>query len=139
MLPTHLWLIRQCNLRLMHHPILAHACTDEWCTTVVHSAPLSLSRKKSVAVMLKMKLKRTLFRKYFLATGDFFECNTYRVTALGCLKKKKINNSNFLSFQVSHLRTNFRCYHCYCMYISSSKCYVDASICCTAKLSLCKC
>ena len=36
--------------------------------------------------MLKMKLKRTIFR---LATGDLFECNTYRVMALGCLKKKE--------------------------------------------------
>ena len=25
----------------------------------------------------------------FLATGGFFECNPYRVTVLGCLKKKE--------------------------------------------------
>ena len=40
-----------------------------------------------VAVTLKTKFKMHT-PENFLATGGCFECITYRVTALGCLKKE---------------------------------------------------
>ena len=57
----------------------------------VHSAPLVFPAKihrSEIAITLKTKLEDTSSEN-FLATGDFFEYNTYRVTALGCLKKKE--------------------------------------------------
>ena len=44
--------------------------------------------------------------KNFLATGGFFECNTYRVMALGCLKKKERRRWTILTrpFQVCHFK-----------------------------------
>ena len=57
----------------------------------------------------------------FMTIGGCFKCNTYRVTALGWLKKKerkkerkKISNSNFRPFQVCHFKiVTTHCYY-YC-------------------------
>ena len=57
----------------------------------VRSAPSVFPAKihrSEIAVTLKTKLEDTSSEN-FLATGDFFEYNTYRVTALGWLKKKE--------------------------------------------------
>ena len=47
-------------IALMRHP--RHVCIDEWPAYTL--CPLSLPRKKPVAVMLKTKLKRTMFREF---------------------------------------------------------------------------
>ena len=46
------------------------------------------NRRSEITVTLKTKLKWTSSDN-FLATGGFFERYTYRVTALGWLKKKE--------------------------------------------------
>ena len=67
-------------------------CTDEGRSTASTLRPLSLSRKKNyrseVAVLLKQSSKDP-FSENFLATGGFFERNTYRITVLGCLTKER--------------------------------------------------
>ena len=42
----------------------AHMRIDEWRPTASTFCPLSLPRKKSVAVILKTKLKSTIFREF---------------------------------------------------------------------------
>ena len=100
--PTHLW--------LMHH---LHKCTNKWRPTANKLYPMIEKRWSYVTVMLKTKHKKT---QNSLATGGCFECNTYRITALGWLKKerKKMNNSEFRLFQVCHFKiVTTHCYY-YC-------------------------
>ena len=58
--PTHLWLIRQLAVNASSYP---STCADECVQQLAH-CPLSLPRKESVAVTLKTKLKRTIFREF---------------------------------------------------------------------------
>ena len=54
--------------------------------------PLSLPSKKITRVRSQLRSKQSSKgppSENFLATGGFFECNTYCVMALGCLKKKE--------------------------------------------------
>ena len=63
----HLW--------LMHHP---RTCALEWHPTAQESA----------SGKLKQSLKGTS-PENFMTIGGCFECYTYRVMALGCLKKEE--------------------------------------------------
>ena len=54
--------------------------------------PQSSLQKKIAGVRSQLRSKRSskgTSSDNFLATGGFFECNTYHITALGCLKKKE--------------------------------------------------
>ena len=62
--PTHLWLMRQVAVNasiILSYPSM---CTNEWRPTASTLCPLSLPCKKLVAVMLKTKLERTIFREF---------------------------------------------------------------------------
>ena len=55
---------------------------------VAHSAP-SVFHARNRSRLRSKRSSKELFSENFLATGDLFEQNTYRVMALGCLKKKE--------------------------------------------------
>ena len=66
----------------------AHMCIDEWCPTASTTLPPQSSPQKISCNYAQNKKDRPSSEN-FLATGDLFECNTCRVMALGCLKKKE--------------------------------------------------
>ena len=100
-----------------------HPCNCGWCVirARVHWQMASNSQyalpsvfpTKIAGVRLQLCSKQSpkgASSENFLAIGGFFECNTYRNTlALGCLKKKEDKQFFFQLFQISHLRTSFRC------------------------------
>ena len=83
--PTHLWLMRQVAVNASI--ILARAPMNG-VQQLVHSAP-SVFPAKNRSQLCSKRSSKGLPSESFLATGDLFECNTYHVTALGCLKKKE--------------------------------------------------
>ena len=86
-MPTH--------LRLMCYH---HACTDGWRPTANALCPPSFpqsSLQKCAGGKSQLRSKRSLNEpspEKFLSIGGFFECYTYRVTALGWLKKEEERN-----------------------------------------------
>ena len=105
------WCIK---LRLMLILSYPSTCADEWRPTASTLCLLSLPCKE---LQCSNKAQKAHLQRISWLLVAFFECNTCRVMALGWLKKermKKMNNSDFRPFQVSHLRTSFRYYHCYC-------------------------
>ena len=64
--------------------------TDKWHPTASTLCPLSLPRRKAQVVSLSYaqnKAQNHYPQRIPLATGGYFECNTYHVTVLGWLKK----------------------------------------------------
>ena len=92
-------------------------CIDEWHPTASMFCPLSLPCKKIAGVRSQLFSKQSSkgpFLENFLPSGGFFEHNTYRVTVIGCLKKKrkkKMNNSDLQLCQVCHFKIVTT--HCY--------------------------
>ena len=74
----------------MRHPVLACAPTNGFQQLVQYAPSLfpAKNRRNEVTVMLKTKLKDPSSEN-FLATGGFFERNTYRIMVLGWLKKEE--------------------------------------------------
>ena len=79
------------------HVIVVDASSPGTCALMngiqqpVRSAPSDFPAKNhrsEIAVVRSKRSSKGTFSENFLATGGFFERNTYRTMALGCLKKK---------------------------------------------------
>ena len=90
-----------------------HVCIDEWRPTAsTLCMPSAVFPTKNGCSYAQNEAQRDhLQRISWLLVTMHVECNTYRITVLGCLKrKKKMNNSDFRPFQVNQLRISFRYY-----------------------------
>ena len=103
--PTHLRVIRQ--LRLMCHPILAHASKNgfQQCKPSWYSQQDSQGAKSQPC---SKQSSNWPFPGNFLAFGACLDCNRHRVMVLGWLKK----DSDFRLFQVCHFKNS--CYMMLC-------------------------
>ena len=87
---------RPCSYCIIH----AHEPTNG-IQQLIHSAPTIEKRWSYVAVTLKTK-RKSITPENSLSTGGCFECNTYHVTVLGWLKKKR--NLIFNCFRFATLK-----------------------------------
>ena len=113
-LKTCILFVTQCRpwfSQLMHHP---STCTDEWRPTASTLCLLSLPCKRAGGKS-QLRSKRSSnepFLENFLTTGSYFELYMYRV--MGWRRRKKMNKSESLLFQVCHFKiVTTHCYY-YC-------------------------
>ena len=102
--------IRHTSVLLQHYS----TCTDEWRPTASTLCLLSLPCKRAGGKS-QLRSKRSSnepFLENFLTTGSYFELYMYRV--MGWRRRKKMNKSESLLFQVCHFKkVTTHCYY-YC-------------------------